>query len=56
MFITEGDADALVTLQGSGAMASALELDTDATAGREGDDGKADSIEGGVLIGTGLES
>jgi hypothetical protein len=56
VFLTEGDADALVTPQSSGAIGNALELDAGASTGREGDDGKADSLEGGVLIGAGLES
>jgi hypothetical protein len=37
-------------------MGTTLESDTDAATGREGDDGKGDSIEGDALIGAGLES
>lgn len=55
IFLSEGDADPLATMDGDCAIASALELNASALGDMEGDSGKAGSIEGDALVGAGLE-
>ena len=55
VFLSEGDADALATMQGDGSAGAALEPDAEPTAGTEGDGSTTGALEGDTGDVIGLE-